>query len=164
MANEDALASLGKKVPTQTGKIHGNKVSKNTNILKFIMIFPIFLQQKSPLRPPPVAPPGRGQRCGAPAGWTRSRSAPRPPRPSSRCGSCRWGRGGWWWGGEVREKKWRVGGVGVGKHMCWRIVRVTSLTGFVDQLELTFSSANTDALAARPCHHAVGYLLSLAVW
>lgn len=48
--------------------------------------------------------------------------------------------------------------------MCWRIVRVTSLTGFVDQLELTFSSANTDALAARPCHHAVGYLLSLAVW
>ena len=47
--------------------------------------------------------------------------------------------------------------------MCWRIVRVTSLTGFVDQLELTFS-ANTDALAARPCHHAVGYLLGLAVW
>lgn len=67
-------------------------------------------------------------------------------------------------GGEVREEKWRVGGVGVGKNMCWRIVRVTSLTGFVDQLELTFSSANTDALAARPCHHAVGYLLSLAVW
>ena len=67
-------------------------------------------------------------------------------------------------GGEVREEKWRVGGVGVGKNMCWRIVRVTSLTGFVDQLELTFSSANTDALAARPCHHAVGYLLSVAVW
>lgn len=67
-------------------------------------------------------------------------------------------------GGRLGKKNGGLGGVGVGKHMCWRIVRVTSLTGFVDQLELTFSSANTDALAARPCHHAVGYLLSLAVW